>query len=157
MFDEYRSKRKKSIKIEIVGMPKGMLAVYTHIALLAQIELLNKNLAESSLSKANVSQVQALRCDLCGYGYANGRFSLEGSSEEAQFSNFQKNNPYSNTYNPGWKDHPDFGWSNNQNTSANQGIQQNQQAPIQRKPSPLEETLQKFIQATKISFDQLNK
>lgn len=57
----------------------------------------------------------------------------------------RKHNMYSNTYNPGWKDHPNFRWSNNYNTIDNQGVQQNQQAPTKSKPSPLEETLNKFI------------
>lgn len=43
-----------SVKIEIVGTPKGMLDVDTHTSLLAQIELLNKMLVGSSLSKTNV-------------------------------------------------------------------------------------------------------
>lgn len=64
---------------------------------------------------------------------------------------------YSNTYNTGWKDHPNFRCNNNHNTSVNQGVQQNQQAPTQRKPSPLEDTLNKFIDATKSSFEQENK
>lgn len=45
-----------------------MLVVDTHTALLVQIELFNKKLVENSLAKANVSQVQALTCDLCGEG-----------------------------------------------------------------------------------------
>lgn len=79
--NEYHSKRERSVKIEILGTPKGMLTVDTHTALLAQIELLNKKLAEMSLDKPNVSQVQALRCDFYGDGHENGRLSLEGSSE----------------------------------------------------------------------------
>ena len=55
-----------------------MLVTDTHAALLAQIELLNKNLVESNLSKDNVSQVQAFMCDLCGGGHANRRGSLGG-------------------------------------------------------------------------------
>lgn len=86
--NEYRSKREKSAKIETVGTPKGMLAIDTHTSLLAQIELLNKKLARSSLSKANMSQVQTLQCDFFGKGHENGRFSLKGSSEEAKFANF---------------------------------------------------------------------
>lgn len=65
-----------------------MLAIDTHTSDLAQIELLNKKLSESSLSQANVSQVQALKCDFYGEGHGNGMCSLEGSSEEAQFVNF---------------------------------------------------------------------
>lgn len=106
--NEYRSKSERLVKLETVGTPKGMLPLNTHIALLVQIELLNKNLAESSLGRANISQVQALRCDLYGGEHANGMRSLEGESEEVKFANFQKNNPYSNTYNSGWKDHQIF-------------------------------------------------
>ncbi|XP_050909769.1 uncharacterized protein LOC127123611 [Lathyrus oleraceus] len=155
--NEYHSKSKSSVKIETVGMPKGMLVVDTHTALLAQIELLNKKLAESSLGKANVSQVQTLRCEFYGEEHVNRMCSLEWSSEEVQFANFQKNSPYSYTYNLGWKVYLNFRWSNNQNASVNQGIQQSQQASFQRKPSQLEETLQNFIKITQSSFDQVNK
>lgn len=97
--NEYRSKSKRSVKLETNGTPKGMSIVDTHTTLLAQIELLNKKLVEGCLNKANVSQVQALNYDFCGGGHENGRCSLEGVSEEAQFAKFQKNNPYFNTYN----------------------------------------------------------
>lgn len=63
-----------------MGTTKGMLVVDTHIILLAQIELLNKKLAESSLTKANVSHVQARMCDFCGGRHENERCSLEGLS-----------------------------------------------------------------------------
>jgi hypothetical protein len=36
-----------------------------------------------------------------------------------------KNNPYSNTYNAGWRNHPNFSWSNNQNTQNPQRQQRN--------------------------------
>jgi hypothetical protein len=36
-----------------------------------------------------------------------------------------KNNPFSNTYNPGWRNHPNFSWSNNQNALNLQGQQRN--------------------------------
>lgn len=83
------------------------------------------------------------------------------------------NSPYSSTYNPNWRNHPNFSWKQNQPLS-NQGGQQfnmpNQQfvppnqvyppaqqpmsqfvAPQQRKPS-LEDTLQSFIQSTQQAF-----
>lgn len=83
------------------------------------------------------------------------------------------NNPYSPTYNPNWRNHPNFSWKQNQPLS-NQGGQQlnmpNQQfvppnqvhppaqqpmsqfvAPQQRKSS-LEDTLQSFIQSTQQAF-----
>jgi hypothetical protein len=36
-----------------------------------------------------------------------------------------KKNPYSNTYNPGWRNHPNFSWSNNQRALNFQGQQRN--------------------------------
>lgn len=59
----------------------------------------------------------------------------------------------SNTYNLGWKDHPNFKWRNNQLLNSNQGVQQ---AP-QRKPSPLEKALQSFIKSTQESFSKVNQ
>lgn len=56
-----------------MGTPKGMLPLDTHTALLAQIELLSKKLVQSSLGKANASQVQAPKCDFCGGDHANER------------------------------------------------------------------------------------
>lgn len=102
--NEYRSKSERSVKLENVSKPKGMLVVDTHTTLLSHIELLNKNLVERSFGKANVIQVQAIRCNFCGREHANGMCSLVGLNEEVQFANFQKNNTYSNTYNPGWRD-----------------------------------------------------
>lgn len=155
--NEYHSKSERLFRLETVGTPKSMLPLDTHTALLAQIELLNKKIAESRLGRANVSQVHALRCDFFGGEHANGRCSLEGTREEVQLSNFQKNKSYSNTYNLCWKDHPNFRWSNNQNPNASQGMQQSQQAPFQRKSSQLEKTLQNFIKVTQSSFDKVNK
>ena len=121
--NECHSKIERSVKLETSGIPKGMLVVDTHTALLAQIELLNKQLAEGCLNKANAIQVQALKYDFFGGGHENGRCSLEGVSEEAQFETFQKNNPCSNTYNLRWKDRPKFRWSNNKNQSGKQVMQ----------------------------------
>ncbi|XP_062113659.1 uncharacterized protein LOC133824707 [Humulus lupulus] len=43
--------------------------------------------------------------------------------------NRQANNPFSNTYNPGWRTHPIFSWRNNQ------GPQQQSQQPMSQAPS----------------------
>ncbi|CAL9029388.1 unnamed protein product [Prunus brigantina] len=49
----------------------------------------------------------------------------EQASYVGQNNYHPKNNPYSNTYNPGWKDHPNFSWSNSQNVLNPQGQQKN--------------------------------
>src|SRR5262249_41306180 len=70
--------------------------------------------------------------------------------------NFQRppqNNPYSNTYNPGWRNHPNFSWTNQQNPRLpppgyNQTHPPQQQ---QQKPS-LEDLMSKFISTSKARF-----
>ena len=46
------------------------------------------------------------------------------------FNRQLQNNPYSNTYNPGWKQHPNFSWSSqNRNAPALNGQNRNTQPP----------------------------
>ncbi|CAL9013424.1 unnamed protein product, partial [Prunus brigantina] len=66
--------------------------------------------------------------------------SLYGDGEEmaqAHYMQQQKprNDPFSNTYNPGWRQHPNFGWKNNQNVQT-APVQQNQFVPQQNAPPP---------------------
>ncbi|KAL4337572.1 hypothetical protein AHAS_Ahas12G0123600 [Arachis hypogaea] len=47
----------------------------------------------------------------------------EGSQEQANYignSHRQNHDPYSKTYNPGWRNHPNFGWENQQDQSLDQ-------------------------------------
>ncbi|KAL4275791.1 hypothetical protein AHAS_Ahas20G0142500 [Arachis hypogaea] len=47
----------------------------------------------------------------------------EGSQEQANYignSPRQNHDPYSKTYNPGWRNHPNFGWGNQQDQSLDQ-------------------------------------
>ncbi|CAL2240576.1 unnamed protein product [Prunus armeniaca] len=66
--------------------------------------------------------------------------SLYGDGEkmaQAHYMQQQKprNDPFSNTYNPGWRQHPNFGWKNNQNVQT-APVQQNQFVPQQNAPPP---------------------
>ncbi|KAL0354747.1 UNVERIFIED_CONTAM: Retrovirus-related Pol polyprotein from transposon.6 [Sesamum radiatum] len=63
-------------------------------------------------------------------------------------SNF---NPYSNTYNPGWRSHPNFSWSNNQQQGPARPVPP-RQPPPQEPKSNLEEMFSKFITATDTRF-----
>ncbi|CAL8989354.1 unnamed protein product, partial [Prunus brigantina] len=52
------------------------------------------------------------------------------------------NDPYSNTYNPGWRNHPNFKWSNNSNVQQTQGPPpgfQIQQRQFQQAPQQVQE------------------
>ena len=57
-----------------------------------------------------------------------GSCSQDTSIEQLNaFNNFQRSqgNPYSNTYNPGWRNHPNFSWANQGGgQNPNQGFKQ---------------------------------
>ncbi|KAG9442238.1 hypothetical protein H6P81_018092 [Aristolochia fimbriata] len=102
------------------------------VALQAQVESLT-----NQLSKLQKPSLVALICDMCGGGHPSqecqaGNVQAVNSFDHANYvSNFRKSNdPYNNTYNPGWRNHQNFSWSNN-----NQ--QPNTQQPIaQTRPPP---------------------
>ncbi|KAG9449976.1 hypothetical protein H6P81_009941 [Aristolochia fimbriata] len=114
------------------GRVAGIQNVDPLVALQAQVESLTNQL--SKLQKpSSVAQI----CDMCGGGHPSqecqaGNVQAVNSFDHANYvSNFcRSNDPYSNTYNPGWRNHPNFSWSNN-----NQ--QPNTQQPIaQTRPPP---------------------
>ncbi|GAU50532.1 hypothetical protein TSUD_369590 [Trifolium subterraneum] len=149
----------------------GMLELDTGTALLAGqskmsniIESLLKNFTNQSASQAQVNAAQGVNCDFCHQNHANGECFPAGSEEALYLANFRKsnpnNNPFSNTYNKGWRDHPNFGWGGN--TSQSQQQTPPPQNSQQKNSSPLEEKLNQFIkftqggfEAMKISQDQL--
>ena len=51
--------------------------------------------------------------------------------EQANYVGQYPSNPYSNTYNLGWQNHPNFSWSNNQNALNLQRQQRNSQQATQ--------------------------
>ena len=76
---------------------RGMTAIDTHIALLAQLVALTKQLVASQLTQTNVSQIQILGCDFCGGEHLNGNCVPNMENAKVQYTNFHINNMYSNT------------------------------------------------------------
>ncbi|KAG9454314.1 hypothetical protein H6P81_007218 [Aristolochia fimbriata] len=114
------------------GRIAGIHNVDPILALQAQVESLT-----NQLSKFHTPSLVAQICDMCGGGHPNhecqtGNVQAVNSLDQANYvSNFRRSNdPYNNTYNPGWKSHPNFSWSNN-----NQ--QPSTQQPIAQTRSPL--------------------
>ena len=108
----------------------GMHEVDNWNLLNAKIDMLTKKL-EASTKVSNPMTVYS--CDYCGGGHSTlecqGGFSSQEPSIEQlnALNNFQRNqgNPYSNTYNPGWRNHPNFSWSNQGGPpNTNQGFKQ---------------------------------
>ena len=104
----------------------------------------------------------------CGNNIGYGEATLEQISYVGnQFQGRQGNNPYSNTYNPGWRNHPNS-WSNNNNVGtqgfqnnvprqAPPGFQQNQQVshpPQQDRLASMESKLDKFFDVVTMKMGQ---
>ncbi|XP_022855324.1 uncharacterized protein LOC111376589 [Olea europaea var. sylvestris] len=124
----------------------GLHNVDVVTALAAQIEVLTMKMDNLSKSVNMVHQSPPV-CEGCGADHASTRYPLASThvnqSEEVSYAqNFQRrqNNLFSNIFNPGWKNHPNFSWSNNQgqeqggsNQNKPPGFQQQQQQG--RRPS----------------------
>ena len=110
----------------------GMHEVDSWNLLNAKIDMLTKKL-EASAKVTNPMAVYS--CEYCGGGHPTLKFQGQpyGYSQNTSIeqlnalNNFQRNqwNPYSNTYNSGWRNHPNFSWSNQGGVQdANQGFKQ---------------------------------
>ena len=118
--------------------------------LAAQIALLNNN-----FKNLNVSSISNAGCDFCAGNHSNmecqsGSQAQENSLEQVNFvaNNQRQYNPNSNYYNQGWKNHPNFSWSNNANV---------QQPPsgfqAQEKKPTMEEAFTQFMTRTNAFID----
>ncbi|KAL0399649.1 UNVERIFIED_CONTAM: Retrovirus-related Pol polyprotein from transposon opus [Sesamum radiatum] len=97
-------------------------------------------------------------CGACGQiGHSSQDCQVGNPSIVHEDANFVSNggrsnfNPYSNTYNPGWRSHPNFSWSNNQQQGPARPLPP-RQPPPQEPKSNLEEMFSKFITATDTRF-----
>ncbi|PIN24629.1 hypothetical protein CDL12_02641 [Handroanthus impetiginosus] len=104
----------------------GVIEVDQVIALNAKIDFLMQ-----SMKNFGINQVQLtfIICEECEEGHPF--YQCSHSVESIQFVNNARkpqNNPYSNTYNPGWRQHLNFSWNNNQWQGSalrfQQGVQQ---------------------------------
>ena len=102
------------------AMPRkttGVLELDSITSLAAQMATLSQQ-----LGKMNVNAIQTnVVCDHCAGNHLSVDRQMENPFAQSSYgqanyvSNFQcQNNPYSNTYNPRWRNHPSFSWSNNQ-------------------------------------------
>src|SRR5664279_2236116 len=110
-----------------VILQRGTKEVNSNSNLAGEIAALNRKIDQMSVNSVNNSS--PLPCSICGgtdHLAINCGVSNEVSYEEVNAINqghFQpNNNPYSNTYNPGWRNHPNFSWrQNDQGNQNNQG------------------------------------
>jgi len=147
--NEYRADAEKK-KRGVYGVSDTTSILANQASMNKKIEALTKEFQGFSLAHKQ-QQVAAIRCDLCGEGHANGECVPEGSSVEANYVNFQRQNPY---YNPGFNKHPNLSYSNNNTLNP---LLPNAQQQQQRKPSALEETMINFMKMTQGNFEEMKK
>ena len=110
------------------------------IAYKVEIKLLRRQLAdkEKAVKEASVKHVEGV-CDFYLEDHPNGQCLPGGSEEQVNYMG--------NNYNPGWSKHPNLRWDQTGN--------QAQASSQPRKPSPLEELLNKFASMSKTNFENI--
>lgn len=103
-----------------------------------------------------------MTCDFCAGNHASNecqvRNTFASTSSSLEQVNYlagnhrQQNNPFSKTYNPGWRNHPNLSWGNqnnqwNQRNAPNNQVGVNHQ-PVDQRLSKLEDMFRKFMQET---------
>ena len=147
-------------------------------ALNVKIIALSRKVDELISKQVNHTQIQST--DICGVCAVVGHSTMDCSlmpafenmkEEQANVLNQYRrseNDPYSNTYNPGWRNHPNFNWKERNLTNANgsssyspyqrignqaqQSYQSYNPYPMHLQPrdteNSLADTLNKFVQTT---------
>src|SRR3954465_2521427 len=91
-------------------------------AISAEVEKRLKAMNIGTQRVAQVQQAQPVICEICnGPHQTVCCVATPKQIEEIKF--LRQNNPYSNTYNPGWKNHPNFAWKDQQQQQQQQGPQ----------------------------------
>ena len=108
----------------------GVLELDAITKLAADLSMLNKKVDKLSSVNSVNSNPSCTNCGAPDHWTVDCKFGGGNQNEEVfalNQGNFRPNNPYSNTYNPGWRNHPNFYWNNpnDQNSSgpANQGFE----------------------------------
>ncbi|XP_073132930.1 uncharacterized protein [Henckelia pumila] len=135
-----RSATQKSMGIHQVD-------AFTSVA--AQLEVMNKRIEELSVGNS-VMRVQEVWCVKCGAEHFTKdcqTFSQPEGVMESYMGNQNRprNDPFSNSYNPGWRQHPNFSWGGQNNKPYGN---QNYGRQPQEEKSSLEQMMQKFISST---------
>ncbi|XP_078163505.1 uncharacterized protein LOC144558538 [Carex rostrata] len=125
-----------------VILQRGMKEVNSNSSMAAEIAALNRKIDQMSVKSVNYPS--SLPCSICGgtdHLALNCGIGNEVSHEEVNAinqGNFKpNNNPYSNTYNPGWRNHPNFSWrQNDQSTQVAQQATQSSRQPGSLPPKP---------------------
>ena len=132
-------------------------AVWVHnidaiTTLLAQVKSLTNMVKAMTSVPAAVKQVAELSCVYCEEEHLFENCPGNPASVNYVGNNLQnQNNPYSNTYNPWWKQHPIFSWSNqNQYAPTPSGQNQGQRHTSNDQFSSLETLIKEYIMKNEV-------
>ncbi|XP_075478870.1 uncharacterized protein LOC142519727 [Primulina tabacum] len=129
-------------------------------AVTAQLEANNRKIDSMNVN-GTVMHLQEIFCEKCGGEHYvkdcqdSGPFYVneEAPVNQVGIQNHPRNDPYSNTYILGWRQHPNFSWGGQGSQTRPQGGQQYSKQPMYRheprdEKSSLEQMISKFISAT---------
>ncbi|KAK8985786.1 hypothetical protein V6N11_021639 [Hibiscus sabdariffa] len=150
----------------------GRLDLDNNDSVLAQLSAI-KNFLKNLQKPSDVCETKALSCVHCeGNHHANDCPIMHEQASYMGNFNRNSNNPYSNTYNQGWRQHPNFSWNNKGGANASSSSrQQNMNAPLgfqanmpwhsetqgnasESNNNSLEATMQEFISTTKTMLQE---
>ncbi|XP_058761643.1 uncharacterized protein LOC131635058 [Vicia villosa] len=127
----------------------------------AKVDALTQKIENLSMTPSAIVAAIAPNCELCGVqGHIVSECQLLAGIPPDQM-NYAQGNPYSNTYNPGWKNHPNFSYKNNNALYAPQtppGFQKpNQTAPQVAPQAPRKSNLEIIMENFVATQTQQNK
>ncbi|XP_073137281.1 uncharacterized protein [Henckelia pumila] len=127
----------------------GIHQVEAFTSVAAQLEVMNKRIEELSVGHSAM-RVQEVWCEKCGAEHFTKDCQTFSQPEGVMAShmgnqNRPRNDPFSNSYNPGWRQHPNFSWFGQNNKPYGN---QNYSRHPQEEKSILEQMMQKFISST---------
>src|SRR3954466_7634686 len=97
----------------LVDMKLSMQVVKIEDQVAAEVERRLKKMTVETQTVAQVQPAQTVSCEICNGPHQTVYcFATPQQIEEIKF--LKQNSPYSNTYNPGWKSHPNFSWKDQQ-------------------------------------------
>ncbi|XP_073120506.1 uncharacterized protein [Henckelia pumila] len=136
----------------VARRPAGMHQVDAFTSVAAHLEVMNKRIEELTLGQSAM-RIQEVWYEKCGAKHftkdcqtGNPSYQPEGGMvNHVGNTNRPRNDPFSNTYNPGWKQHLNFSWGGQNNRSYGN---QNYGRQPQEEKSSMEQMMQKFISST---------
>src|SRR3954465_13846909 len=118
LYDRTMSQPEGKIDLKL---PEQVVKMEDQIA--AEVERRLKKMNIGTQTVAQVEPVKAVLCEIFG-GPHFAMHCVATQEQVEQIHMLRQNNPYANTYNPGWKNHPNFAWKDQQGNFQKQGSTQ---------------------------------